>query len=154
MAGDHCETMRTRRVAVNARVCFTKNMTFPRWSEAIAIVRLRGHLGLRIRIMRDQNIYRRNYNSVRHESKRLGTTSFTIIVAMLVLVVGLIYVTQGTRATDYDYRLSEIETELDELEAEREDLAVERARLTSIAASEGSTVAQAMEEAKPGGYAE
>lgn len=96
----------------------------------------------------------RNRNTVRHEMKSLGTTSFTIIVAMLVLVVGLIYVTQGTKATDYDYKLSEIETQIDELEAEREDLAVERARLTSIAASENSTVAQAMEEAKPAGYAD
>lgn len=80
--------------------------------------------------------------------------SFTVIVSMLVLIVGLIYVTQGTRATSFDYQLSEIETEIDELEAQKEDLAVERARLTSIAAAEQSEVAMAMEDAKPGGYAE
>lgn len=96
----------------------------------------------------------RNRNTVRHESKSLGTTSFTVIVAILVLIVGLIYVTQGTKATDYDYKLSEIETQIDELEAQREDLAVERARLTSIVASENSSVAMAMEDAKPAGYAE
>lgn len=96
----------------------------------------------------------RNRNTVRHEMKSLGTTSFTIIIALLVLVVGLIYVTQGTKATDYDYKLSEIEAQIDELEAEREDLAVERARLTSIAAGENSTVAKAMEDASPAGYAE
>lgn len=99
-------------------------------------------------------VWSRNHNTVRHESRSLGTTSFTVIVAMLVLVVGLIYVTQGTRATDYDYKLSEIETQIDELEAQREDLAVERARLTSIAASENSSVAMAMEESRPSGYAE
>ena len=41
-----------------------------------------------------------------------------------------------------------------ELEAKKEDLAVEKARLTSIAASENSTVAQSMENASAGGYAD
>ena len=101
-----------------------------------------------------RSAWSRNRNTVRHEVKSLGTTSFAIIVALLVLVVGLIYVTQGTKATDYDYKLSEIDAQINELEAEREDLAVERARLTSIASSENSTVAKAMEDASPAGWAE
>ncbi len=44
--------------------------------------------------------------------------------------------------------------EIAELEAKKEDLAVERARLTSIAASESSTVASSMEDANVEGYAE
>lgn len=90
----------------------------------------------------------RNRNTVRHQRRELGTTSFVMIVGLLVLIVGLIYTTQGTRATNYDYKLSEIEAQISELEGKKEDLAVERARLTSIAATEKSKVAVAMEDGR------
>lgn len=96
----------------------------------------------------------RNQNTVRHKPKSLGSISNAMIVGLLVLIVGLIYVAQGTKATNYDYELSAIEDEISELEAKKEDLAVEKARLTSIASSENSTVAQTMEGASVGGYAE
>lgn len=96
----------------------------------------------------------RNYNTVRHTSKTLGTVSHASIVGLLVLIVGLIYVSQGTQATNYDYQLSEIENEISELQTKKEDLAVERARLTSIAASENSAVAASMESATVAGFAE
>lgn len=96
----------------------------------------------------------RNQNTVRHKAKSLGSISNAMIVGLLVLIVGLIYVSQGTKATNYDYELSAIEDEISELEAKKEDLAVEKARLTSIASSENSTVAQTMEGASVGGYAE
>lgn len=96
----------------------------------------------------------RNRNTVRHGAKTLGTLSTSLIFGLLILIVGLIYVTQGTKATAYDYELSSIEAEIDELSAKRDDLAVERARLTAIATSENSTVARAMADAAPSGYAE
>lgn len=99
------------------------------------------------------NGWSRNYNTVRHTPKTLGSMSNLMIVGMLVLIVGLIYVAQGTQATNYDYELSAIEDEIAELEAKKEDLAVEKARLTSIAASENSTVANSMETASVSGYA-
>ncbi len=91
---------------------------------------------------------------VRHTPKTLGSISSAMIVGILVLIVGLIYVAQGTQATNYDYELSQIEDEIAELEAKKEDLAVEKARLTSIAATENSTVAANMEDAVVTGYAE
>lgn len=100
------------------------------------------------------NSWSRNRNTVRHEAKTLGSLSNAMIVGLLVLIVGLIYVAQGTQATNYDYELSAIEDEIAELEARKEDLAVEKARLTSIASVENSTVAQNMEDATVGGYAE
>ena len=96
----------------------------------------------------------RNRNTVRHTPKTLGSLSQSMILGVLVLIVGLIYVTQGTRATSYDYQLSEIEDEISDLEAKKEDLAVEKARLTSIAASEKAEVAMKMEDAEVSGYAE
>ncbi len=100
------------------------------------------------------NGWSRNYNTVRHTPKTLGSISNAAIVGLLVLIVGLIYVAQGTQATNYDYQLSEIESEISDLQAKKEDLAVEKARLTSIGASENSTVASSMENATVGGYAE
>ncbi|MBQ7802835.1 hypothetical protein IJ380_03205 [Candidatus Saccharibacteria bacterium] len=96
----------------------------------------------------------RNRNTVRHTPKSLGSVSQSVILGVLVLVVGLIYVTQGTKATSYDYELSEIESEIAELEARKGDLEIERDRLTSIAASNTSEVAAAMELATVSGYAE
>lgn len=96
----------------------------------------------------------RNRNIVRHTPKTLGSVSQSVILGILVLVIGLIYVTQGTKATSYDYELSEIEGEIAELEARKEDLAVERARLTSIAKSNTNEVASNMPTGQVSGYAE
>lgn len=97
----------------------------------------------------------RNRNIVRHTpTKSLGSVSQSVILGILVLVVGLIYVTQGTRATSYDYELSEIEGQIAELEAKQEDLNVERARLKSLATVGTNEVAATMENATVTGYAE
>lgn len=96
--------------------------------------------------------YGRNQNTVRHTVKGLGKISQGVIVGMMVLGLGMIYVMQGTQATNYDYALSEIETEIAELQSEKEDLAVEQARLTSIAAAENSQVATTMPAGQAGGY--
>ena len=91
----------------------------------------------------------RNRNTIRYTPKTLGSISHTAILVILVLIVGMIYVAQGTRATDYDYELSGIESEISELEAKKEDLAVEK-----IAAAETSEVAVSMEDATVSGYAD
>ena len=96
----------------------------------------------------------RNRNTVRHTPKTLGSVSQSVILGILVLVIGLIYVTQGTKATSYDYELSEIETEIAELQARKDDLAVEGAKLTSIGASDNNEVASNMQVGTVSGYAE
>ena len=95
----------------------------------------------------------RGHNTVRHIPKTLGTMSLSAIMGMLVLIVGLIYVTQGTRAAGMDYELSNIENEINDLTMRKEDLAVEKARMTAIATAENSTVAVAMEDGPVQGYA-
>ena len=105
--------------------------------------------------MRESNSnWVRNRNTIRHTPKSLGSVSQAMILGVLVLIVGLIYVTQGTKATSYDYELSEIENEISDYQAMKEDLVVERSRLTSIAASENAEVAVNMEDAEVSGYAE
>lgn len=100
------------------------------------------------------NTWSRNYNIVRHSQKTIGPLAYSFLVGVMVLIVGLIYVAQSTRATNYDYELSAIDSEIADLQAKKEDLAVEKARLTSIAAAEGSEVASTMENASVAGYAE
>lgn len=95
----------------------------------------------------------RNRNVVRHTQKGVGKVSYAVIVVMLTLIVGLIYVAQGTKGTGLDYQISEVEGEIAELEAKKEDLAVEQARLTSIASASTSEVAVNMEDASASGYA-
>ena len=95
----------------------------------------------------------RNFNTVRHTQKNLGPIAYTILLGSIVLMFGLIYVSQSTRATGYDYELSAIDSEISELQAKKEDLAVEKARLTSIASAESSEVASTMEQASVSGYA-
>ena len=94
----------------------------------------------------------RNQNTVRHTGRKLGNVSLTAIFVLRVLIVGLIYATQGVKATGYDYELSNIENEISDLQAKKEDLAVERARLTSIASSESSQVAARMQDGNASGY--
>ena len=105
--------------------------------------------------MRESNsTWVRNRNTVRHTPKSLGSVSQSVILGILVLAIGLIYVTQGTKATSYDYELSEIETKIAELQAKKDDLEVERSKLTSIAQSNTSEVASNMVTASVSGYAE
>ncbi len=98
------------------------------------------------------NSFARNYNTVRHTKRGLGSISQIIIVGMLTIVFGLIYVAEGTRATGFDYEISSVETEITEMTARKEDLTVEKARLNSIATAKSSAVAAAMEDATPTGY--
>ena len=95
----------------------------------------------------------RNRNTVRHAGQALGSVSLALIMGMMVLIVGLIYITQGTKASAYDYELSKMESEINELEARKEDLAVEKARLTSIASSRESEIAMEMSDGTAVGYA-
>ncbi|MBQ9017074.1 hypothetical protein IJ103_02420 [Candidatus Saccharibacteria bacterium] len=99
-----------------------------------------------------QSSWTRNRNIVRHEGRGLGPISLIGMFLMLITVMGMIYLTQGTKATSYDYALDELDTEIAELTAEKEDLAVEKARLTSIAATNDSQVAAAMPVATSAGY--
>ena len=95
----------------------------------------------------------RNRNTVRHTKRSLGSISQIVIISMITLVFGLIYVSEGTKATSFDYELSNVESEITEMNAKKDDLAVEKARLNSVATAKNSTVAAAMEDATVTGYA-
>ena len=99
--------------------------------------------------------FSRNRNTVKFSGT--GKLSRFIVIGVffaLLLNLGMFYADQSTKSTRLDYQLSDLSGQIDELEAKKEDLAVERARLTSIANSNNSKVAAAMEDAGAAEYAE
>jgi cell division protein FtsL len=97
----------------------------------------------------------RNRNSVAYASAiKLGPVTHTVLIALMLTVLGLIYLTQATKATSYDYAIQGIDTEIAELSVQKNDLEVENARLSSLESIENSTVAKNMEAPSDVSYAE
>ncbi len=94
---------------------------------------------------RRQQNWSRNQNTVAFISNvKLGPVTHTVLVALMVTVLGLIYLTQATRATSYDYATQKIDSQISELNSQKSDLEIENARLTSLENVKNSTVAATM----------
>lgn len=93
---------------------------------------------------RRQN-WSRNQNTVAFASSiKLGPVTHTVLVALMITVLGLIYLTQATKATSYDYEAQKIDSKISQLATEKTDLEVENARLTALSTVRSSDVAKAM----------
>jgi cell division protein FtsL len=89
--------------------------------------------------------WNRNQNTTRFASNvKLGPVTHTVLVALMITVLGLIYLTQATRATSYDYEAQKIDTQIAELTTQKTDLEVENARLTALDNVQNSSVARQM----------
>lgn len=94
---------------------------------------------------RRQQNWSRNQNTVAFTSAiKLGPVTHTVLVALMVAVLGLIYLTQATRATSYDYATQKIDSQIAELNNQKSDLEIENARLTSLETVKTSSVASTM----------
>jgi hypothetical protein len=62
----------------------------------------------------------------------------------MITVLGLIYLTQATRATGYDYEAQKIDSQIADLTTKKTDLEVENARLTALDNVQNSSVARQM----------
>lgn len=94
---------------------------------------------------RRQQNWSRNQNTTRFVSAvKLGPVAHTILIALMITVLGLIYVTQATRATGYDYESQNIDSQIADLNDEKADLQIENARLTALQTIKGSSVAREM----------
>ena len=92
----------------------------------------------------------RNQNTARFTSSvKLGPMTHTVLVALMITVLGLIYLTQATRTTAYDYEAQKVDTQIAELTTQKTDLEVENARLTALETVQNSSVAREM--TKPAG---
>lgn len=93
---------------------------------------------------RPQN-WSRNQNTARFVSSvKLGPVAHTVLIALMITVLGLIYLTQATKATGYDHQAHQIDEKIAELETRKSDLEVENARLMALENVRTSNVAQAM----------
>lgn len=91
------------------------------------------------------NGWNRNQNTVAFVSSvKLGPVAHTALVALMITVLGLVYLTQATKATSFDYEAQRIDTQIAELSTKKSDLEVENARLTALETVQNSNVAKAM----------
>lgn len=94
---------------------------------------------------RTTSSWNRNQNTTRFASNvKLGPVTHTVLVALMITVLGLIYLTQATRATSYDYEAQAIDSKIAELTTQKTDLEVENARLTALDNVQNSSVAREM----------
>lgn len=94
---------------------------------------------------RQQRMWRRNQNIAAFApSVSLGPISHTIMVALMIAVLGLIYLTQVTKTSSYGYDINELEQKLETLSLQKEELTNQNARLSALKTVENSDVAKAM----------
>lgn len=94
---------------------------------------------------RRQQNWSRNQNTTRFVSAvKLGPVAHTVLVALMMTVLGLIYLTQATRATGYDYEAQRIDQQITQLNEQKADLEIENARLTALETIKNSNVAREM----------
>ena len=92
-----------------------------------------------------QSNWGRNQNTVAFASAvKLGPVTHTVLIALMITVLGLIYLTQATRASGYDYAVSAVEDKIATLADQKKDLEVDNARLTALKEVQNSSVAKAM----------
>lgn len=93
---------------------------------------------------RPQN-WSRNQNTVAFVSAiKLGPVTHTVLIALMITLLGLIYLTQATRTTGYDYATQKIDSQIAELNTQKSDLEIENARLTALETIKNSSVASRM----------
>jgi cell division protein FtsL len=88
---------------------------------------------------------RRNQNTVRFKMPiSLGPVSHTVLIALMLAVLGLVYLTQITKTSTFGYQLNDLTTKENQLASENSDLQVENARLQALERVQQSNVAKAM----------
>jgi len=97
------------------------------------------------RAPKEEQRWRRNQNTVAYTAAaKLGPIAHTVIIALMIAVLGLIYLTQVTKTSFFGYQLNERETQLETLATERQNLEIENARLQALERVRSSDVAKAM----------
>lgn len=89
--------------------------------------------------------WRRNQNTVKFRSGiHLGPVSHTVLIAVMLAVLGMIYLTQITKTSTYGYQLNDLSAKQEQLASENRDLEVESAKLQALEKVQASPVANAL----------
>jgi len=93
----------------------------------------------------------RNQNTTSYKNTRskLGPISNTIIIVVLMCVLGLLYLTQVTKANTYGYRINFLREQQTKLAQEHDQLEVASARLQALDRVKNSTVASSLVSVAP-----
>jgi len=94
---------------------------------------------------RSQRMYRRGQNTVAFAPKlAMGPISHTILIALMVAVLGLIYITQVTKTSSFSYAIDEREKQLTALKLQKKNLQNKNTHLQALSNVAHSDVAKAM----------
>lgn len=90
-------------------------------------------------------MWKRNQNTTRFiPTAALGPVAHTVLVALMIAVLGLIYLTQVTKTSFYGYELNVRNEQIAALEEQHRDLENESAKLQALERVKASSVASAM----------
>lgn len=99
-------------------------------------------------------MWKRNQNTVAFApTANLGPVAHTVIVALMIAVLGLVYLTQVTKTSFYGYQLDDRNEEIAALETQRQELEIESAKLQALERVKESSVARAMNDPASTDYA-
>ncbi len=88
---------------------------------------------------------RRNQNFTRNQTQiKSGPLTIALMLISLVILLSLLYLSQVTKTSTFNYKLSQLSQSKQELQAKKEKLQVDAARLQSISAARESAVAKSM----------
>lgn len=91
----------------------------------------------------DSRMWRRNQNTVRHQlatKKSLGPVAHVVLIALMLAVLGLVYLTQITKTSTYGYEIQNLQNQKTQLADQQQELQVEAARLQSLAQVKNKSV--------------
>lgn len=105
---------------------------------------------------RAQKGYGRNQNTTIFTSSRsgIGPISHLIILAVIISLMGLIYLTQVTKTYALGYKVDDLSKRETSLNEEHANLELESVKLQSIERVKNSTAAASMTTVAPSGYAQ
>ena len=77
---------------------------------------------------------RKNQNIVKNKIKlQSGPVSTALMLVCLVILLGLLYLSQVTKTSTFNYKISNLEQKQTQLQSTKDNLSIDAARLQSIA---------------------
>jgi len=97
--------------------------------------------------------FRKNQNFVRNKIKvQSGPITSTIMLIVMVIMLGLMYLSQVTKTSTFNYKISNLEKKQSDLQATKDNLAIDAARLQSIAEARKAAETAKLEPIKTVSY--
>lgn len=97
---------------------------------------------------------RKNQNIVRNKIKiQSGPVTATLMLVGMVILLGLMYLSQVTKTSTFNYKISNLENKQNELQAQKDNLSIDAARLQSIAEAKKAAENAQLSQIKTVSYA-